>query len=188
MTERVGEIRSILRRRRSFQGRARLAGLGGKEADAFPAAFFETAGECARVVCGHDDVSGRNRSRVGRVGYERGAPAAFAFELEDHREIVDGVGCSAAVLYEARAAGGLSGETRDAMEAGTLEGVLLFSPRTAALFAELVTDAGLSETCRDMIVYCLSPAVAEKAQSLAWRDVVVATEPSQEALLRALGT
>ncbi len=93
-----------------------------------------------------------------------------------------------AVLYEARAAGGLSGETRDAMEAGTLDGVLLFSPRTAALFAELVTDAGLSETCREMNAYCLSPAVAEKAQSLAWRDVVVATEPSQEALLRALGT
>ena len=93
-----------------------------------------------------------------------------------------------AVLYEARAAGSLSGETRDAMEAGTLDGVLLFSPRTAALFAELVTDAGVSETCRDLIAYCLSPAVAEKVQSLAWRDVVVATEPSQEALLRALDT
>lgn len=93
-----------------------------------------------------------------------------------------------AVLYEARAAGALSGETRDALEAGTLDGVLLFSPRTGALFAELVTDAGLSETCREMNAYCLSPAVAEKAQSLPWRDVVVATEPSQEALLRALGT
>ena len=93
-----------------------------------------------------------------------------------------------AVLYEARAAGGLSGETRDAMEAGTLDGVLLFSPRTAALFAELVTDAGVSETCRDLIAYCLSPAVAENVQSLVWRDVVVATEPSQEALLRALDT
>ena len=93
-----------------------------------------------------------------------------------------------AVLYEARAAESLSAETRDAMEAGTLDGVLLFSPRTAALFAELVTDAGVSETCRGLIAYCLSPAVAEKAQSLAWRDVVVATEPSQEALLRALET
>lgn len=92
-----------------------------------------------------------------------------------------------AVLYEARAAESLSGETREALEARTLDGILLFSPRTAALFAELVTDAGVSETCRDLIAYCLSPAVAEKAQSLAWRDVVVATEPSQEALLRALG-
>jgi len=93
-----------------------------------------------------------------------------------------------AVLYEARAAGALSAETRNALKAGTLDGVLLFSPRTAALFAELVTDAGVSETCRDLIAYCLSPAAAEKAQSVAWRDVVVATEPSQEALLRALDT
>ncbi len=91
-----------------------------------------------------------------------------------------------AVLYEARAAGSLSAETRDAMEAGTLDGVLLFSPRTAGLFAELVTGAGVSESCRNLIAYCLSPAVAEKAQSLGWRDVVVATEPSQEALLRTL--
>ena len=92
-----------------------------------------------------------------------------------------------AVLYEARAAGGLSTETRGALEAGTLDGVLLFSPRTAALFAELVTDAGLSEACREMSAYCLSPAVAEKAQSVTWRDVVVAAESNQEALLRALG-
>ncbi|MAF94397.1 MAG: uroporphyrinogen III synthase [Rhodospirillaceae bacterium] len=92
-----------------------------------------------------------------------------------------------AFLYEARAAGALSAETRDAMEAGTLDGVLLFSPRTAALFAELATGAGLSESCRDLIAYCLSPAVAEKARALAWRDVVVAAEPNQEALLRALG-
>ena len=92
-----------------------------------------------------------------------------------------------AVLYEAQAAGGLSTETRGALEAGTLDGVLLFSPRTAALFAELVTDAGLSEACREMSAYCLSPAVAEKAQSVTWRDVVVAAESNQEALLRALG-
>ena len=92
-----------------------------------------------------------------------------------------------AVLYEARAAGGVSTETRGALEAGTLDGVLLFSPRTAALFAELVTDAGLSEACREMSAYCLSPAVAEKAQSVTWRDVVVAAESNQEALLRALG-
>jgi uroporphyrinogen-III synthase len=92
-----------------------------------------------------------------------------------------------AVLYQARAAESLSAETREALTAGGLDGVLFFSPRTAALFAELVTAAGLSETCGEMNAYCLSPAVAEKAQILAWRDVVAAGEPSQEAILRALG-
>ncbi len=92
------------------------------------------------------------------------------------------------ILYEARAIDALNPELKEALESGAIDGVLLFSPRTAGHFAELVMDAGLSESCRDLIAYCLSPAVAEKAQSLAWRDVVVATEPSQEALLRALGT
>ena len=35
--------------------------------------------------------------------------------------------------------------------------------------------------------HAIDPAVAEKAQSVTWRDVVVAAESNQEALLRALG-
>ena len=101
--------------------------------------------------------------------------------VRQHYSYLPGVANVQDSEFEELADGGIE------IEAGTLDGVLLFSPRTAALFAELVTDAGLSEACREMSAYCLSPAVAEKAQSVTWRDVVVAAESNQEALLRALG-
>ncbi len=90
------------------------------------------------------------------------------------------------VLYQATAVEKLSPGTVDELKSGTLNGVLLFSPRTAALFVELATAAGLEEACRSLVATCLSQAVADKAKALPWRDVVVASEPNQQSLLDAL--
>ncbi|NQU60432.1 MAG: uroporphyrinogen-III synthase [Rhodospirillales bacterium] len=85
------------------------------------------------------------------------------------------------VLYEGKAAESLSPQTIEAMQANSIDGVLLFSPRTASLFAELVAGAGL--TCAGLKAYCLSPAVAEKVRALPWVDIVIAPEPTGDALL-----
>ncbi len=90
------------------------------------------------------------------------------------------------VLYQATAAEKLSPETVDELESGTLDGVLLFSPRTARLFVKLAAAAGLEEACRPLIAYCLSQAVADNAEALPWRDIVVASAPNQQSLLDAL--
>jgi len=87
------------------------------------------------------------------------------------------------VLYQGKAAEGLSPATIEALQSGALHGVLLFSPRTAALMVKLVTDADLAPACAKLNAYCLSPAVAEKAQTLSWAGVIVAPEPTGEALL-----
>ena len=92
------------------------------------------------------------------------------------------------VLYQAVAVEAFGLETLEALRAGTINGVLLFSRRTAGLFSSLVTGAGLSGACGKLTVYCLSPAVAEKAQGLEWREVVVAPEPNQDALLKVIET
>ncbi|GGF30998.1 hypothetical protein GCM10011611_41390 [Aliidongia dinghuensis] len=86
-----------------------------------------------------------------------------------------------AVLYEAEPATALKAETRAALADGTLDGVLLFSPRTARQFAELVRASGL-KTDR-LTAWCLSPAVAEALGPLPLRAVEVAPEPTQAALL-----
>ncbi len=91
------------------------------------------------------------------------------------------------VLYQATAVEKLSPVTVDELKAGTLDGVLLFSPRTARLFVKLAAAAGLEEACRPLVAYCLSQAVADNAKALPWRDVVVAAEPTQRSLLDALG-
>ncbi len=92
------------------------------------------------------------------------------------------------VLYEARAAKAFGLETLEALRAGAFDGVLLFSPRTAGVFARLAAEAGLAEACKNLAAYCLSQAVAEEAQSLDWREIIVAPEPNQDALLKVIET
>lgn len=91
------------------------------------------------------------------------------------------------VLYAAEAAPSLSPAARAALEQGTLDGVLLFSPRTAAVFARLILEAGSGQACEGLVAYCLSPAVAAAVASLPWRAVRTAAEPNQAALLALLG-
>ena len=90
------------------------------------------------------------------------------------------------VLYEGSAARELSPQTREALAAGGLDGVVLFSPRTAAVLVSLMSDAGLSDAGRGLVAYCLSQAVADKLKGLHWRDRVIAPEPNQDALLETI--
>lgn len=99
-------------------------------------------------------------------------------------------------LYDARPAHALTPATAaaltDEQPDHRLDGVLIFSPRTARSFVSLVAEAGLVPRCRTVDVYCLSPAVAEAVCTspsgpVPWRSVQVAARPDQDALLSLLG-
>lgn len=88
-------------------------------------------------------------------------------------------------VYRAVPAQALSAPTRAALREG-IDAVLLFSPRTARIFAELVVRHGL-ERCLDASdALCLSAAVAEPCRALAWRCVRIAARPDGDALLDLL--
>lgn len=72
-----------------------------------------------------------------------------------------GFGVTRCVGYEARPAAKLPDEACKAIAAGALEGVLLFSPRSAEIYGRLVARAGLGEEARLIAAYCLSQAVAD---------------------------
>ncbi|MDX9859702.1 MAG: uroporphyrinogen-III synthase, partial [Rhodospirillales bacterium] len=91
-----------------------------------------------------------------------------------------------AVLYAARPATRLTAAAAEALEAGDLDGVLFFSPRTADTFVTLIREAHLEKACQALAAYCLSDAVAERAKTVAWRRVLVASRPDLESLLRLL--
>jgi len=101
----------------------------------------------------------------------------------------DGFDVRRQVLYAAEATTGLSDETRTALTRGNtpggVSGVLLFSPRTAAIFEELVVAAGLANAAAGLLAFCLSANVAA-ATSLAWRRVLIAEQPTQQRLLDTL--
>ena len=92
-----------------------------------------------------------------------------------------------AVLYRAAPANNLSAGVRAALCGGSLDGVLLYSPRTAEIFARLIRAAELAESCRVLRAYCLSPNVAAAAE-LPFREVLIAAQPSETALLELLST
>lgn len=89
-------------------------------------------------------------------------------------------------LYHAKKAEALSPEGVSAIKDGLINGVVLYSPRTAAAFVALLTKAGLKEAGRRMHAYCLSSAVAAKAGAIDWGGIVVAETPDQAALIKSV--
>ncbi|MBL6959143.1 MAG: uroporphyrinogen-III synthase [Rhodospirillales bacterium] len=88
------------------------------------------------------------------------------------------------ILYRARPAEALSEETQTVIREGQLDGILFFSPRTAATFVRLLGEAGLQDACGGLVAFCLSPAVAEQVAAVPWSGVRTAEKPEQQALLQ----
>jgi uroporphyrinogen-III synthase len=89
------------------------------------------------------------------------------------------------VLYRAQFAEHLSSEFVQELEAGNIDGVALFSPRTATAFADLAQKAEIT-TLDSVTAFCLSQAVADKAAGLPWQDLIVADSPDQDSLLGSI--
>ena len=86
------------------------------------------------------------------------------------------------MLYESKAAESLPEAARTALRDGTLDGVVLYSPRTARTFETLVAAAGLGESLQRLRLFALSDNVARATQA-AWGARSVARQPDQQALL-----
>lgn len=91
-----------------------------------------------------------------------------------------------AVLYRMQPARALSAKAREALARGALTGVALYSPRTAALFAQLVVADDLAARCTSLRAYCLSRAVAEALAPLSFLAKIVAQRPDQPAMVEAI--
>lgn len=102
--------------------------------------------------------------------------------LTGHGYVVD-----IAVLYESEAVTALSRDTQAKLQAGHFDAVLLYSPRTARIYAGLVVAADI-RLPGDLMHACLSPAVAEalRALDLAPRQIAVARRPTQDELIAVL--
>lgn len=105
-----------------------------------------------------------------------------------------GFAAARAVLYRAQIVAALPPAAVAALGDSSLDGVLLFSPRSASAFVTLTQAAGLAGTCGALTAFCLSPAVADALATpvpgsgarLAWRRVAIAARPTQAALIDAV--
>ncbi len=92
------------------------------------------------------------------------------------------------MLYEARAVDRLPAAAADALSGRKVAGALIFSPRTAEVFARLVAAAGLTDSLAGLTALCLSTAVAERLGVEVWGAVRIADRPELPALLDLLDT
>jgi uroporphyrinogen-III synthase len=99
-----------------------------------------------------------------------------------------GFGFERRIAYRAVTAETLSPALATALEEGALDGVLLYSPRTAATFTDLVLKQGLAECCEKLDLFALSQAVSHATGKLTFRHRHIAKYPSQADLLALLAS
>jgi uroporphyrinogen-III synthase len=89
-------------------------------------------------------------------------------------------------VYRAVAASGLPAPVIEAIRRRAIDAVLLFSPRSAALFVELIARHDLAGCLDRTEALCLSAAVAAACGRLRWARLRVAARPEVAVLLRQL--
>jgi uroporphyrinogen-III synthase len=87
------------------------------------------------------------------------------------------------IVYRTEPATALAPGIADAIRQGSLDGVVLMSPRTAKVYATLVGDADLGTAARRMVHFCLSDAVGQQLSSLGTVRIAVARSPNSQEML-----
>lgn len=98
----------------------------------------------------------------------------------------EGFSIEPTVIYEAVAATALQAQTIAAIKNGTVNVALFYSARSAEIFVELASKAGISKKLQQIRAVCLSEAVADSCQRNLWQRVDVAKRPTQKHLLECL--
>jgi uroporphyrinogen-III synthase len=106
----------------------------------------------------------------------------LAFDLKGELEAL-GFRVVQPVVYRMLPAEALGEETIEQLGMGEIDGVILMSPRTAAVYAALVRKHGLAAAIRPLPHFCLSQAVARRLQPLGSVRVEIAEAPRLEELL-----
>jgi uroporphyrinogen-III synthase len=127
----------------------------------------------------------RSRHSTGSGALLHAAGSARAGDLQAMLQ-QDGYDVRRVVLYDAETAIQLPPAVAARFAAKGYDGVLLFSPRTAATFVNLTQAAGIADGAAVATAYCLSDNVAREAAVLPWRDVKVAQSPGEADLVALL--
>ncbi len=91
-------------------------------------------------------------------------------------------------LYDAVAATQLPLPAEDLIRAGKADGVMLYSERTADVWARLIDKSGLGVQAANLTHFCLSQAVADKIRSALGHhmSIVISSSPNDDAMLETI--
>lgn len=134
----------------------------------------------ALAVAVAEGVADRERPLLYLAGEERAA---------DLEGLLAGRGFSIAtvVVYRMVAESAFSADVRTALDRGEIDAVLHFSGRSANACLTAGRVAGVLHNILNIRHYCLSAQVAEPLAKAGAKDLLVAPEPSESALLACIG-
>jgi uroporphyrinogen-III synthase len=178
----------------SANGVRALAGLSPEREVPLFAVGERTAARARGAGFARVESAGGNVADLARLAVARLDPAAgrlvhvagsvvagdLAGDLRDRGFTVERL-----MLYEARPAAALDAAATSALAAGAVDFALFFSPRTAALFAELAARAGLLPALRRVTAISIS-AAADAALGGHFGARHIAERPDQTSLLLVL--
>jgi uroporphyrinogen-III synthase len=154
--------------------------VGGRSADAAFAQGF------ANVVSADGDLA--DLVRLMKTHLHRGARVLYLAGEDRSGDLAAelapaGIDVATRVVYRAGVASRFPADVRDALAAGSVDGVLHFSRRTAATYLGCAANAGATERALAPVQYCLSRQVTEPLMAAGARRVRVASEPTEAALI-----
>ena len=95
----------------------------------------------------------------------------------------DGFEVCTVTAYRMLAAKDFAPEIVAVLKTGLLEGVLLYSKRSASIFLSLIDRGGLVEALRDVRMFLMSETVADLFKGRMIRQIDIAAAPQEEALI-----
>jgi len=151
-----------------------------------------TTAQCARelgfaeVIEGPGNGAGLAELIVAKIEPSAGrlvhlAGDTLAFDLKSALQ-ARGFSVTAPVLYRAVPATELTTEALRSIKDGTLDGVILMSPRTAKTFLALLERHGTVTQGKRLVCYCISDSVAEMLAPLGFRVRVAARKRAEDVL------
>ena len=94
-----------------------------------------------------------------------------------------GFQCSREILYKTNNSRRLLDSTIADIKQNKIDAVMLYSPRSAEIFVNLIRKARLVRSCQKIILICLSDAVYKKTLKIQWKAVKTSSEPNQGAII-----
>jgi uroporphyrinogen-III synthase len=91
-----------------------------------------------------------------------------------------------AIVYESQAQARFSSAAAEALRRGAVDGVLLYSQRSAAAFTLALRAEALAPLSARVVCFCLSAAVAEPLAAVVSGPIAVAERPDQISLFAAI--
>ena len=128
-------------------------------------------------------IAGRIAPQAGAILHLAGADVRTGLEAA---LVAAGYVYRRATVYEAWPVGRLAPAVEAALRERRLGAVLFYSPRSAALWAEMIAGLELADRLAGTLAVCLSEAVAEPLVRLPFRERRIAPARDQKALLGCL--